>query len=141
MPLAQCGPSPSSAPVDLGCGLSLHAVRDAPDAERVAAFNASVHQDEAVGVFTRWKLGGTHPTVTFSDCLFVEDTRSGEIVSSLCLLPQTWTYEGIPLVDGHPVSQDRIFHLSGGLAHRVCWVETLGTSIADTEQAAGIGSV
>lgn len=70
------------------------------DVKRVAAFNASVHQDEAVGVFTRWKLSGSPSAVAFSNCLFVEDTQSGEIVSSLCLMPQTWTYEGIPLLVG-----------------------------------------
>jgi GNAT superfamily N-acetyltransferase len=84
----------------LGDDLRLQTADNARDIERVAAFNASVHQDEAVGVFTRWKLDGTHPTVIFSDCLFVEDRRSGEIVSSLCLMPQTWTYEGIPLPVG-----------------------------------------
>jgi predicted acetyltransferase len=75
----------------------LKATRNAQDAERVATFNASVHQDEGIDIFTRWKLSGSHPTVTFSDCLYVEDTHSGEIVSSLCLIPQTWTYEGVPL--------------------------------------------
>lgn len=92
--------APCSGPQCLGDHLLLKAASDARDIERVAAFNAAVHQDEAVGVFTRWKLGGTHPVVTFSDCLFVEDTQSGEIVSSLCLLPQAWTYEGIPLQVG-----------------------------------------
>jgi len=101
-------------PRPLGDGLWLQTARNARDAERVAAFNASVHRDEAIGVFTRWKLSGTHPAVTFSDCLFVEDTNSGEIVSSLCLMPQTWTYEGIPLrvgevslVGTHPAYRGR----------------------------------
>jgi predicted acetyltransferase len=84
----------------LGHSLRLRAADSARDVERVAAFNASVHKDEAVGVFTRWKLSGTHPTATCSDALFVENTQSSEIVSSLCLIPQTWTYEGIPLPVG-----------------------------------------
>lgn len=83
-----------------GDGLWLRAATSVRDVERVAAFNASVHQDEGIDIFTRWKLGGTHPTVTFSDCLFVEDTHSGEIVSSLCLIPQTCTYEGISVQVG-----------------------------------------
>ena len=81
-------------------GLRLQVAGSARDVARAAEFNASVHQDKAVGVFTRWKLSGTHPTVAFSDCLFVEDTQSGQIVSSLCLMPQTWTYEGLPLTVG-----------------------------------------
>src|SRR5690606_30847863 len=63
-------------------------------------FNASVHADEGIEIYTRWKLGGTHPAATFSDALLVEDTRTGQIVSSLCLIPQTWTYEGIRLPVG-----------------------------------------
>jgi hypothetical protein len=85
-------------PKPVGDNLLLNAVSNAHDAERVAAFNASVHPDEAIGVFTRWKPGSTHPTVTYSDCLFVQDTQSSEIVSSLCLMPQTRTYEGVPLL-------------------------------------------
>lgn len=87
-----------SLPKWVGDNLLLKAAGDTHDAERVAAFNSSVHKDEAIGIFTCWKLGGTHPTVTYSDCLFVQDTQSSEIVSSLCLMPQTWTYEGIPLL-------------------------------------------
>jgi GNAT superfamily N-acetyltransferase len=91
---------PASRFRDLGEGLKLQTATSAHDIERVAAFNASVHHDEGIDIFTRWKLGGGHPTATFCDCLFVEDTHSGHIVSSLCLMPQTWTYEGIPLQVG-----------------------------------------
>jgi len=52
---------------------------------------------------------GKHPTVVWEDFLLVEDTRTGEIVSSLGLIPQTWAYAGIPfgmgqieLVGTHP---------------------------------------
>lgn len=96
---ARC-PKPCTLPKRVGDNLLLKAATDAHDAERVAAFDGLVHQDKAVDVFTRWKLSGTHPTVTLSDALFVEDTHSGEIVSSLCLMPQTWTYEGLPLQVG-----------------------------------------
>jgi len=91
---------PPSVPVDLGDGLLLRAVRNAQDVERVAAFNAFVHHDEAVGVLTRWRLGDTHPTATLPDFLFVEDTKKGEIASTLGLIVQTWTYDGIPLPVG-----------------------------------------
>ena len=91
---------PANLPQRVGKHLVLKAASNARDIERVAAFNASVHQDEGIDIFTRWKLGGTHPAATFSDCLFVEDTQRGEIVSSVSLLPQTWTYEGIPLQVG-----------------------------------------
>ncbi len=85
---------------DLGNGLCLRAAASIQDIERIAGFNATVHADEGIESYTRWKLGGTHPAATFSDALLVEDTRTGQIVSSLCLIPQTWTYEGIRLPVG-----------------------------------------
>jgi len=105
---------PPGVPIDLGDGLLLKAVREAQDAERLAAFNAFVHHDEAVGVLTRWLMNGKHPAARHSDFLFVEDTTKGEIVSSLALVPQTWTYDGIPLrvgqvesVGTHPAYRGR----------------------------------
>ena len=89
-----------NVPQWLGEHLLLKAASGVKDIERIAAFNASVHHDEGIDVYTRRKLGGSHPTATFSDALFVTDTRSGQIVSSLCLIPQTWSYEGIPLLVG-----------------------------------------
>jgi GNAT superfamily N-acetyltransferase len=91
---------PPGVPIDLGEGLLLKAVRSAQDVERLADFNAFVHEDSAVGVLTRWWLGGAHPTVTLPNFLFVEDTNKGEIVSSLGLMTQTWTYDGVPLQVG-----------------------------------------
>ncbi len=78
----------------------LKAASDAQAAERLAAFNACVHQDKAVSVLTRSWLNGPHPAIQWSDFLFVEDVRKGEIVSTLALLPQTCTYDGIPLRAG-----------------------------------------
>ena len=36
------------------------------------------------------------------DVIVVEDTGSGRIVSSLCLIPQTWSYAGVPTSVGQP---------------------------------------
>jgi len=91
---------PPGLPLNLGDGLELRAVRSAEDVERVATLNAFIHQDSAVGELTRWRLSGAHPTVTLHDFLFVEDTNKGEFVSTLGLVPQTWTYDGIPLQVG-----------------------------------------
>ena len=100
-PNAQWNGGSHGLPVALGDGMLLKTACNTHDAERVAAFNASVHKDEAIAVFTRWRLGGTHPTVRVSDFLFVEDTKSHEIVSTLGLVVQPRTYEGIPLQVGH----------------------------------------
>ena len=47
-------------------------------------------------------MSGDHPTCKASDFTVVEDTKTGKIVSSLCLISQTWTYSGIPFKFGQP---------------------------------------
>ena len=47
-------------------------------------------------------MSGTHPTFRASDFTLVEEKATGKIVSSMCLLSQTWTYEGIPFPLGSP---------------------------------------
>ncbi len=41
-------------------------------------------------------MSGHHPTCGPGDSIVVEATQSGEIISSLNLIAQTWTYSGIP---------------------------------------------
>jgi GNAT superfamily N-acetyltransferase len=93
---------------DLGAGLALRRAT-AADVEPLVAFNASVHRhpaephlSEAVAIATRELMAGGHPTCTGGDFTLVEDTRGGGIVSSLCLIPQTWSYGGIPFRVGRP---------------------------------------
>ncbi len=93
---------------DLGDGLILRR-STAADAEPLAEFNADIHgdrdantPDEGVGVWTRDLLRGDHPTFGAGDFTIVEDTRTGKTVSSLNLISQTWTYDGIPFGVGRP---------------------------------------
>ncbi len=85
---------------DLGAGLILrHATSD--DADALADFNATLHGDDEldgmrVAAWTRDLLTRPHPTLRPDDFTVIEETTSGRIVSSLNLIPQTWTYEGIP---------------------------------------------
>jgi GNAT superfamily N-acetyltransferase len=85
------------------------------DTEALVAFNVDVHRDpgedisEFMAAWVRDLLGGGHPTCGPGDFTVVEETGSGRIVSSLNLIPQTWTYGGIPfgvgrieLVGTHP---------------------------------------
>ncbi len=91
------------APIeDLGDGLLLRHARP-EDADALAAFNADIHRhsehdppDEPIGVWTRDLLRRPHPT--FQPALFtvVEDTANRAIASSLNLIPQTWSYGGVP---------------------------------------------
>lgn len=93
---------------DLGDGLILRRARPG-DVEALAAFNATIHRedqagdpDDRVGVWTRDLFERPHPTFDVGDFTIVEDTASGDIVSSLNLISQTWSYAGIEFGVGRP---------------------------------------
>jgi hypothetical protein len=105
----------SQLPHTLDDGLILR--RATPeDTETVADFNAHVHSDqgwdkpdEPVRAWVKDLMSGDHPTVSADDFLVVEDTATGNVISSTCLISQTWSYGGIPfgvgrieLVGTHP---------------------------------------
>jgi len=82
-----------------------HSTRE--DAEALAKFNKEIHADwDWVGVgIEDWTLdliSGEGPTFDTGDFTIVEDTKTGEIVSTCCLISQTWSYEGIPFKVGRP---------------------------------------
>lgn len=93
---------------DLGDGLILR--RASPsDGEALSAFNAHVHRhedtnepEERVGTWTRDLVNRPHPTFRLGDFTLVEDTKTEAIVSSLCLISQTWSYDGIDFKVGRP---------------------------------------
>jgi hypothetical protein len=79
------------------------------DREALIAFNADVlryqdaaEPDDGIAAWTRDLLDGRHPHVGPEDFCLVEDARSGRIVSSLCLISQTWWYGGIAFAAGQP---------------------------------------
>jgi hypothetical protein len=95
-------------PRDLGDGLVLRFATPA-DAEAIAQFNGRIHGterpdkfDPMVAAWTRDFCSESHPTCGPSNVTLVEDTRTGQVVSSMCLIPQTWTYAGIPFGVGRP---------------------------------------
>lgn len=102
-------PQELKLPRSIGDGLVLRR-GTADDVEAVAQFNktcltgdeAPPAIGEALAEWTRDLLGGTHPAVGPSDCTVVEDAREKRIVSSIILIPQTWTYDGIPFLVGRP---------------------------------------
>ncbi|MBA3825587.1 MAG: GNAT family N-acetyltransferase [Ktedonobacterales bacterium] len=90
----------SGLPRDLGGGLLLRQAT-AADVEALVQFNGTVHAEDkpfntAVAAISREGLAGQHPTLGPSDHLIVEATPTGEIVSSIQFIPQTWSYAGIP---------------------------------------------
>ncbi len=76
------------------------------DIEALAQFNGRIHANEGFNAFvaqwTREFASPSHPTCGPDNVTLVEDTRTGQIVSSMCLIPQTWTYDGIPFPVGRP---------------------------------------
>jgi GNAT superfamily N-acetyltransferase len=91
---------------DLGNGLVMR--RSTPeDADALAAFNGMIHgEDDAdekrLGAWTRDLLTRPHPTFHADDFIIVEESATGRIVSSMNLIPQTWSYEGIEFGLGRP---------------------------------------
>jgi len=95
-------------PLALGDGLLLRWATPA-DAEKLARFNVDMHSDapdEPEMELYYWVMdlmSGNHPTTQASDFTLVVDTNADDrIISSLCLISQTWRYEGIPFGVGRP---------------------------------------
>jgi hypothetical protein len=91
---------------DMGNGLVMRR-STSQDADALSAFNADIHgEDEAdrkgVAAWTRDLLTRPHATFRPGDFTIVEETSTGRIISSLCLIPQTWSYEGIEFGVGRP---------------------------------------
>jgi hypothetical protein len=93
---------------DLGDGLALRRATPA-DVERLVAFQSIVHTGDGpadigamAGAWCRDLLTKPHPTLTPDDYVLVEDRAAGEIVSSLCIIPQTWRYGPVEFGVGRP---------------------------------------
>ena len=91
---------------DLGDGLILRrAVFE--DRDALVRFNSTIHSDSSepdryVAGHTDDLISGRLPGFAAGDFTIVEDTRTGQIVSSLSLIPQIWAYEGISFAVGRP---------------------------------------
>jgi GNAT superfamily N-acetyltransferase len=102
-----CMPRPHDSlnlPRSLGDELVLR-LATPDDAQALAELNAHILLDEdeppeLVAVWTKDLLSGRHPTTSAADFTLVENTRTGAIVSSACLIPQVWAYEDIPFPVG-----------------------------------------
>ena len=72
------------------------------DLDALAEFNKWVfadpegEPDEQAALQLREYMSPDHPTTSPNDHVLVEDTSTGKIVSSISLIPQTWSYGGIP---------------------------------------------
>ncbi len=92
---------------ELGDGLILRSARP-EDAVELAEFNATMHGDDStpgslLADWTRDLFDTPHPTFQAErDVTVVEDTASGRIVSAMFLIPQVWSYSGLPIATGQP---------------------------------------
>ena len=92
--------------------LLLRTVRDERDIDRFAAFNTLVN--DATQGRTCANLLRHHPAITPDLFLFVEDEQSNAIVATVCLIPWTCHFAGIPMqaamlemVATHPAYRQR----------------------------------
>jgi hypothetical protein len=90
---------------DLGNGLVLR--RSTPqDAEALAEFNRFIHTDndadgQCIASWTR-DLLTQHPTFRPDDFTIIEEVATRRIVSTMNLISQVWSYEGIKFGVGRP---------------------------------------
>ena len=99
---------PQPIPRELDGGLILRR-SSAADADALSDFCARIHSDagpeqpdEHVRAWVNDLLARPHPTFQADDFTIVAEAGTGRIVSTLNLIPQTWTYEGIPFGVGRP---------------------------------------
>src|SRR5512147_2055689 len=84
---------------ELGDGLVMRR-STVEDADRLAEFNGKIHGDDpadaaCVAAWTRDLLCAPPPDFNPDDFVIVEDSGTGEIVSTMNTISQTWSYEGI----------------------------------------------
>jgi predicted N-acetyltransferase YhbS len=79
----------------LADGLVLRSVRNEADIARCAAF-VCMNMREVSGITTE-RLLHHHPTFGLDDFLFVEDERTGKVVSTTCLIPWQCRFDEVEL--------------------------------------------
>lgn len=78
-------------------GLVMRTAACEQDVERVAEFNGLIHGPGVVGMARNLFLH--HPATSGRDLIWVED-EAGRVISSLCVIPWTWCYEGVDIRAG-----------------------------------------
>ena len=84
---------------ELGDGLVLKTAASEEDIDRISECHNIVFEEDSVGEMCR-QLFRHHPDTRRSDLIFVEDETTGEVVSSICLIPWKWRYEDVVLKAG-----------------------------------------
>ena len=135
--------SPADLPRDLGNGFTLRRSTRA-DADALADFNKMIFReppstdpDELVAAWTHDLLRGDHPTFSADDFTIVEEAATGRIVSSMNLISQTWTYDGIPFGVGRPelVGTEPEYRKRGLVRHQFEVIHALSAERGEMVQA------
>lgn len=98
------------------------------DSEELAEFNLRWHSEDPDGdpeiwlkAWTRDLLSGNHPTTKADNIsVVVDESKRSKIVSSMALIPQTWTYDGIAFGCGRPelIATDPNYRHRGLVRHQ-----------------------
>lgn len=127
-------------PRDLGDGLVLR-FATSNDTEPLAEFTGRVFGrdnqiDEFAVMYTRDMMRESHPVIGPANVMIVEDTRAHKIVSTMCLIPQTWTYAGIPFEAGRPemVATDPDYRRRGLVREQFRFLHALSESMGHQVQ-------
>lgn len=84
-----------SLPQPLPNGLILRTARNEGDIERLAQFNGVIHSPDLIPLVHG--LATHYPGMEYADWAYVEDKTTGDVVSSLCLIPWTLRYGHVDL--------------------------------------------
>ncbi|HEY3342058.1 MAG TPA: GNAT family N-acetyltransferase [Anaerolineae bacterium] len=82
----------------LGESLVLRTAATKEEVERVAQFDGLIHGSGVTSMTLDIYL--RHPHTQWRDLVYVEDTHTNQVVSSLCLIPWTLSYAGVNLRSG-----------------------------------------
>ncbi len=86
--------SEEALPRDLGDGLVIKLAQTREDIQGIADLHALAFEPAAAKATMNLE---SYPGLRRQDFSFVQDSTTGETVSSICLLPTTWVYEGVAL--------------------------------------------
>ena len=127
-------------PVDIGDNLRLRFGVPA-DFDAWTDFNERMREYDSSSrgnaVWAHELMSGEHPTTRASDFTVVEDARTGKIVSSLCEIPQTWSYGGITFGCGRVehVGTDPAYRRRGLIRAQMDVIHALSASKGELIQA------
>lgn len=77
-------------------GLILKSISTEEEIDKLAIFNELIHEEAIVAQMTR-TLIRHHPSTHPKEWIFIEDPSTGQIVSSLCLIPWVLRYDTVEL--------------------------------------------